>query len=93
MREIIVDVRERTRLETSRTVGRIVPDDLETPWAALQHLPFEQRSALVLHFVEGLSIEETASLLDEPVGMVEIRVDTGLGRVAELLITDGGPDG
>jgi len=41
---------------------------------ALQHLPFEQRTALVLREVEGLRYEEIAFSLDLPVGTVKSRL-------------------
>lgn len=91
MREVIVDVRERTRRAGSRRAATVEPGELETPWAALQHLPLEQRGALVLHVVEGLSLDESAMLLDEPVDITAARVTAGMARVAELLVR-AGPD-
>jgi RNA polymerase sigma-70 factor (ECF subfamily) len=41
---------------------------------ALQHLPFEQRTALVLREVEGLRYEEIAFSLGLPVGTVKSRL-------------------
>ncbi|MGZ8763949.1 MAG: RNA polymerase sigma factor, partial [Acidimicrobiia bacterium] len=89
VRDVIVEVRERTRREGSRSTVPRAPDDIETPWGALQHLPIEQRSALVLHVVEGLSLDESAMLLGDPVDITATRVDAGLGRIAELLVGGG----
>lgn len=41
--------------------------------AALQHLPFEQRTASILREVEGLRYEEVAFSLGTPVGTVKSR--------------------
>jgi RNA polymerase sigma-70 factor (ECF subfamily) len=43
-------------------------------YAALQHLPFDQRTALVLREIEGLSYEEIAFSLGLPVGTVKSRL-------------------
>ena len=91
IREVIVEVKERTRRADGRLDVAISCSEFKTPWAALQHLPLEQRSALVLHVVEGIGLDESAMLLGEPIEVTANRIDTGLGRVAELLVT-GGPD-
>jgi DNA-directed RNA polymerase specialized sigma24 family protein len=86
VREVIVEVHERSRLAGPRPGEPTGNGEFETPWAALLHLAFEQRSAVVLHVVEGLGLEESAMLLDEPVAVTTGRVDLGLERLAELLV-------
>jgi len=49
--------------------------------AALEQLPFEQRTAFVLAELEGLSLEEVGRVEDVPVGTVKSR----LGRAREKL--------
>jgi RNA polymerase sigma-70 factor (ECF subfamily) len=43
-------------------------------WAALDHLPFEQRTAIVLREIDGLSYEEIAYSLDLAIGTVKSRL-------------------
>jgi len=43
-------------------------------WAALTELPFEQRTAIVLREIDGLSYEEIAFSLDVAVGTVKSRL-------------------
>jgi DNA-directed RNA polymerase specialized sigma24 family protein len=87
VRDVIVEVQERTR----RTNRRVTPDrdseECATPWEALQHLPIEQRSAVVLHVVEGIDLDEAAELLGDPVDITATRIDVGMDRIAKLLVT------
>jgi len=53
--------------------------------AALAALPIEQAAALVLVDVEGRSVEETARMLDVPVGTVKSRCARGRARLAVSL--------
>ena len=43
-------------------------------WAALEKLPFEQRTALVLREIDGLRYDEIAYSLDVAVGTVKSRL-------------------
>ncbi|HTL03110.1 MAG TPA: sigma-70 family RNA polymerase sigma factor [Vicinamibacterales bacterium] len=52
---------------------------------ALQHLPFEQRTALVLREVEGLRYEEIAFSLKLPVGTVKSRLTRARQALREEL--------
>jgi RNA polymerase sigma factor (sigma-70 family) len=81
--------------------GRRVPDGirhepspeelLETRevWARVQRavdvLPAEQRRAVLLHYVDGLSCEEIAALLGEPAGTVRVRLHRARARLRERL--------
>jgi RNA polymerase sigma-70 factor (ECF subfamily) len=65
------------------------PDE---PWPAhaaiveeLGRLPLERRLPIVLRHWLGLSVEETAELLDVPVGTVASRVSRGLADLRERL--------
>lgn len=58
--------------------------------AAMQQLPEEQRSALALVLVEGLSYREAAGVLDVPVGTLTSRLARGRGALQALLDHDGG---
>ncbi len=42
-----------------------------TFWAAVGELPERQRSAIVLHYVQDLRVEDIAEVLEKPVGTVK----------------------
>jgi RNA polymerase sigma-70 factor (ECF subfamily) len=65
--------------------SRLVLQELE---AALAKLPQEQREALLLVGMEGLSYEETAAALGCAVGTVKSRVNRARNRLAEILRLD-----
>ena len=79
-----------------------VPDDRDsyaerdtalTVRAALAELPIEQRAALVLVDVEGLSVAEAAAVLECAQGTVKSRCARGRARLAVLLGAVRNPDG
>jgi RNA polymerase sigma-70 factor, ECF subfamily len=72
-------------------VGR--PDEyLSTRWAValLDHIPEEQREALVLHFVLEMSVPEVAAALGRPVETIRSRLRLGLERLRILVGQDVG---
>jgi RNA polymerase sigma-70 factor (ECF subfamily) len=46
----------------------------ERLWAALDHLPFDQRTVIVLREIDGLSYEEIADSLGVAIGTVKSRL-------------------
>src|SRR5207253_2638748 len=58
-------------------------------WARVQRavdvLPAEQRRAVLLHYVDGLSCEEIAALLGEPAGTVRVRLHRARARLRDRL--------
>ncbi len=71
-------------------VGR--PDEyLASRWAVqlLDHVPPDQRQALVLHFVLEMSVPEVAETLGRPVETIRSRLRLGLERL-RLLVGRGG---
>jgi RNA polymerase sigma factor (sigma-70 family) len=53
--------------------------------SALHVLPAEQRRAVLLHYVDGLSCEEIAALLGEPAGTVRVRLHRARARLRDRL--------
>jgi RNA polymerase sigma-70 factor, ECF subfamily len=53
--------------------------------AALAHLPFEQRAALVLVDMQGYSVEDAARILDVAVGTIKSRCARGRARLLPFL--------
>jgi len=67
-------------------VGR--PDEyLSSRWAValLDHVPEEQREALVLHFVIEMSVPEIAEAVGRPVETIRSRLRLGLDRLRLLV--------
>jgi RNA polymerase sigma factor (sigma-70 family) len=55
-------------------------------WSRVESvLPAEQRRAVLLHYVDGLSCEEIAALLDEPAGTVRVRLHRARARLRDRL--------
>ena len=52
---------------------------------AVDVLPPEQRRAVLLHYVDGLSCEEIAALLGEPAGTVRVRLHRARARLRDRL--------
>ena len=52
---------------------------------ALEQLPPEQRTCLVMHYLEGWNIAEIAEALDIPEGTVKTRMMYGRNRLSHLL--------
>ncbi|WP_078947891.1 SigE family RNA polymerase sigma factor [Streptomyces griseus] len=59
--------------------------------AALRRIPYEQRRAIVLHHLVGLSVEETARETDAAPGTVKARLSRGRRAMASYL-SDGAGD-
>ena len=56
--------------------------------AALMRLPTDQRAAVVLRDVQGLSYEETAEILDVSLGTVKSRLSRGRARLRGFLLEE-----
>lgn len=54
-------------------------------WAALERLPDEQRTTLILSLYEELKYREIADVLNIPLGTVKSRLHTGMARLREEL--------
>jgi RNA polymerase sigma-70 factor (ECF subfamily) len=60
-------------------------DEARLLHAALERLEENDRVALVLHYLQGLSYREMAEVLDAPIGTVKWRVRQALERLRALL--------
>lgn len=85
--ELLRDNDTPERLMQTRQIG-------ETVNAAMQALPDELRTAIVLREIEGLSYEEIASMMDCPIGTVRSRIFRAREAIAERLrpMLDVAPD-
>ena len=76
--EATSDVPPDRLLASKETAARI--------WAAMERLPFDQRTALVLREVDGLRYEEIAFSLDVAVGTVKSRLTRARQALREELL-------
>ena len=60
-------------------------DGLHSLLHTLTHLPEKHRSAIVLHHLEGFSVEKTAQMLGISVSAVKMRLSRGREALKELL--------
>ena len=87
----------REELASAPAAGVDAPPDLlireeqETEFMRLlSQLPLPQRSALVLHFIEGFSLEDIAHITDTQVGTVKSRLHYAK-RALRKLLEEGAP--
>jgi RNA polymerase sigma-70 factor (ECF subfamily) len=53
--------------------------------AAVKQLSEDQRAVVVLHYFEGLSLQSTATVLEQPVGTVKWRLNAALTRLRAVV--------
>ena len=76
--------RKRTvPLETAEEVG--VEDDYREVYSAVLSLPGKYRTAIHLHYFEGLSVSEIAQMLQAAEGTVKSQLSRGRALLRELL--------
>jgi RNA polymerase sigma-70 factor (ECF subfamily) len=63
----------------------IAGDEAQRLYQALHRLEAPERALLVLHYLQGLSYREMASVLDEPAGTVKWRTAEALNRLRAML--------
>ncbi|MBT0961389.1 RNA polymerase sigma factor RpoE [Denitromonas iodatirespirans] len=85
--EQLRDINTPERLMMSRQIGQTV----ET---AMEALPEELRTAIVLREIEGMSYEEIAGIMECPIGTVRSRIFRAREAIAEKLrpLLDTAPD-
>jgi RNA polymerase sigma-70 factor (ECF subfamily) len=84
--------RNGNRFLASRSADRVQPDEAlerkersEILRRAIERLPFDQRTILLLKEIEGLSYEEIATTLDLPLGTVKSRLARARKSLREML--------
>jgi RNA polymerase sigma-70 factor (sigma-E family) len=91
-RRRLIERREEERSSTRDSEepfeGRV--DDRDALWTALARLPAPQRVVVVLRIVEDLSEEQTAAMLDVPVGTVKSRLSRALILLRTIMEDDRG---
>ena len=65
-----------------QVIGRLTNEDFRR---ALENLPEDYRTAIVLYDLEGLSYQETAEALDVPIGTVRSRLARGRQKLQSAL--------
>lgn len=85
--ELLRDVNTPERMLMSKQIG-------DTVNAAMDALPEELRTAVMLREIEGLSYEEIAQVMDCPIGTVRSRIFRAREAIAQKLkpLLDTGPD-
>ncbi len=84
----------RERAHSHAMPDRAVPDgthavdDRLRMREALSHLPARQRAVIVLRFLEGLSVQETATALKCPEGTVKVYTSRGLDTLRQMFGTE-----
>jgi RNA polymerase sigma-70 factor (ECF subfamily) len=63
--------------------------EIERMLTLLDKLPALQREAVLLRYVEGLSLAELAEVMDTPVGTIKSRISVGLSRLRTLMQENG----
>lgn len=74
--------------ERSVPDGTLAVEDRLHLCAALSRLPVKQRAVLVLRFLEGMSVQETAAAMSCPEGTVKAYTSRGLGALRRILGAD-----
>ncbi len=62
----------------------------EWVWEAVRELPGEQRSVIVMRFIDGLGYEEVAPLLGKSVGSVRVTQHRALAALRRILAHEDG---
>jgi RNA polymerase sigma factor (sigma-70 family) len=80
-----VDINDAPDMEMARAPSQEHAVRLAELMAALDTLPADQRSVLLLVSVEDLSYEEAARVLDVPIGTVMSRLSRGRQRLLQMM--------
>ena len=83
LRRDAIEARALARVD--RPAGPPDPDPLEDVRQAVQLLPRAQRDTILLHYIEGLSCDEIAEMLDSTPGAVRVRLHRARGELRSRL--------
>jgi RNA polymerase sigma-70 factor (ECF subfamily) len=85
-REVYFD--EETFAETAAESGEpeFEPELIERIPATLEKVSRLSREVLILHYLEGMSIAETADILDVSVGTAKSRLAYGLAQIRKIFV-------
>jgi RNA polymerase sigma-70 factor (ECF subfamily) len=83
-RKAVNRIRAHDRIAGSGQVPDLSPDHVVLV-AALRQIPADQRRAIVLHHLVGLTVEEIAHETGSPTGTVKARLARGRRAIAERL--------
>jgi len=79
-------VRDKLDSDASDPFHRVAADeDSRQLYEAMLRLDSSEYMVIVLHYIEGLSLRETAVVMDEPVGTVKWKMSRALKRLREYL--------
>ncbi len=81
--------RNYVALEAAEDIEHIHEDEPEIV-GVVRSLPEKYKSAIVLHYLEGFSVEETAKLLSLTVSAVKMRLSRGRDYIKELIVKEEG---
>ncbi len=87
-RQVSIDAVSIVPSEPARQEQRLAYRDVSD---AMRMLPGNQRAAIALTAVEGLSYDEAAQVLDIPIGTLRSRVARGRDRLRELYVQPADP--
>ncbi|MEK7703054.1 MAG: sigma-70 family RNA polymerase sigma factor [Nitrospirota bacterium] len=73
------------QLQVPNRIGSAEGEDTQMVQKALLNLPFEQREALTLAYVFGMTHVEIAEKLKAPLGTVKTRIQRGIHKLREFL--------
>ena len=79
----MLEVADEEAVDGARALMRA--DDVEQVRAAIEQLPADIRTVIILRELEGLSYKQIAGVADVPIGTVMSRISRGRQRLAELL--------
>ena len=79
-------VDDRRSPEPNPYEAALVNDETRQLYRALDGLPASDRDILVLHYLQGLSYQQMADVLDEPSGTVKWRTSTAIENLRQALM-------
>jgi RNA polymerase sigma-70 factor (ECF subfamily) len=79
------DLSENETLTVETPDPEFSPEEFDAVHRAIETLSFHHREAIVLHFLDDLTIAEIAALLGVPPGTVKSRIHHGKRRIRQII--------